>query len=137
MRGYQMSATKKKQQRQRPLPAANATKTKIESLYQRPSARELKRRKLLDEAVSKNLSDEITGFTGLEQEPGESFEDYQAKEFKHACEVLNIEIDTLKNQQANFLNGVQRPHAVLPDRDQTLVMIMRAFADYLRFKPTE
>jgi len=42
------------------------TKTKSDSLYQRPSARELKRRKILAEAVSKNLSDEITGFTGLE-----------------------------------------------------------------------
>lgn len=131
-----MNATKKKQQRQRSLPAANATKTKSESRYQRPSARELKRRKILDEAVSKNLSDEITGFTGLEQEPGESFEDYRAKEFKHACEVLNTEIDALKNQQASFLSGVRRPHALV-DRDYTLVMMMRAFADYLRFKPTE
>jgi hypothetical protein len=131
-----MSATKKKQQRQRPLPAANATKTKIESPYRRPSGRELKRRKILNEAVSKNLSDEITGFTGLEQEPGESFEDYRAKEFQHACEVLNTEIDTLKNQQASFLCGMRPPHALV-DRDYTLVMIMRAFADYLRFRPTE
>jgi hypothetical protein len=131
-----MNATKKKQQRQRPLPAANATKTKSDSRYERPSARERKRRKILDEAVLKNLTDEMTGFTGLEKEPGDSFEDYRAKEFRHACEVLNTEIDRLKYQQSSFLCGARAPHALV-DRDYTLVMLMRAFADYLRFKPTE
>ncbi len=116
--------------------AKTETKTKSESLYPRPSARELKRRKLLYEAVSKNLTDEISGFTGLQQEPGESFEDYRAKEFRHACEILNTEIDTLKNQQSSFLCGARAPHALV-DRDYTLVMLMRAFADYLRFRPTE
>ena len=116
--------------------AETETKTKSESLYQRPSARELKRRKILYQAVSKNLTDEISGFTGLEQGPGKSFEDYRAKEFRHACEILNTEIDTLKNQQSSFLCGARAPHALV-DRDYTLVMLMRAFADYLRFKPTE
>jgi hypothetical protein len=68
--------------------AKTETTTKIESRYHSPSARELKRRKILYEAVSKKLTDEITGFTGLEHQPGESFEDYRSKEFQQACEIL-------------------------------------------------
>jgi hypothetical protein len=95
--------------------AKTETKTKSESLYQRPSARELKRRKILDEAVSKNLTDEITGFTGLEHKPGESFEDYRAKEFQHACEVLKLkayyEALPLKSHHAPLVFG-RRAHVV-------------------------
>jgi len=121
----------KKQQRQ-PLLPMDAPNQEPEG----PSARELKRRKILDEAASKNFTSEITGFTGLKRMRDESFEAYQARQFQHACEVLNTEIDTLKLQQSDFLCGRRRPHTLV-DRDYTLVMIMRAFADYLRFKPTE
>ena len=64
-----------------------------------------------------------------------SFEDYRWEEFQQACEILNAEIDTVKNQQATCLRA-ERPVSVM-DRDYTLVMVMQAFADYLQFKPTE
>jgi hypothetical protein len=68
-------------------------------------------------------------------QPGESFEDYRSEEFQQACEILYAETDTVKNQQATCLRA-ERPVSVM-DRDYTLVMVMQAFADYLRFKPTE
>ena len=97
----------------------------------RPAASELDRQ-ILYAAVSKKL----TGFTGVEHKPGESFEHYRSDEFQQACEILNAEIDTVKNQQATCLRAERRPVSVM-DRDYTLVMVMQAFADYLRFKPTE
>jgi hypothetical protein len=62
-----MNTTNKKQQRQHPLPAANATKTKSNPRYKRLS--ELKRQRTLDELVSKNLTNEISGVAELEQGP--------------------------------------------------------------------
>ena len=100
------------------------------------SAREIARQEVLYKATSKKLTEYITGGTGLEIERGESLKQYEAREFKFACEVLNTEIDTLENIQAAFLRGEHRPTIVL-DREYALVMVMRAFADYLRFKPTE
>ena len=100
------------------------------------SAREMAQREVLYKATSKKLTRYITGGTGLEIERGESLKQYNAREFKLACEVLNTEIDTLKNFQTTFLRGEDRS-TILLDREYVLVMVMRAFADYLRFKPTE
>jgi hypothetical protein len=100
------------------------------------SARKIARREVLYKATSKKLTEYITGGIGLERERGEPLKQYKQREFEFACEVLNTEIDSLENIQAAFLRGKYCPTIVL-DREYALVMVMRAFADYLRFKPTE
>ena len=118
-------------------PMQRTIKAKKKSNCSSPGKRERQRQEALYRATSKkNLADEITGFTGLEREPGESWENFNSRQFERSCEILNTEIDILKNQQATFLRGERRP-IILVDRDCTLVMVIRAFADYLRFKPIE
>ena len=117
-------------------PMQRTIKAKKKSNCSSPGKRERQRQEALYRATSKRLTDEITGFTGLEREPGESWENFDSRQFERSCEILNTEIDILKNQQATFLRGERRP-IILVDRDCTLVMVIRAFADYLRFKPIE
>lgn len=99
------------------------------------SAGQLERRETLYQANSKSLTSEITGFTGLQMRGSESYDDYLAREFKQASKILNTELDTLAHTQEQFLRGTRAP-TIIVDRDYALVMVMRAFADYLRFKPT-
>jgi hypothetical protein len=106
----------------------------------KPMEETMKRRLFLYKASSKRLFDGVTGETGLQFKRGrETLEQYYAREFKRACEILNVEIDTLKNIQTVFLRGPKKGYVFNPtiaiDREYSLAMLMRAFADYLRFKP--
>jgi hypothetical protein len=88
----------------------------------------MKRRLFLYKASSKRLFDGVTGETGLQFKRGrETSEQYDARQFKRACEVLNVEIDTLKNIQKVFLRGPKKGYVFSPtiaiDREYSLAML--------------
>ena len=116
----------------------NVTKCKSKN---GPSPAEQKRRLLLYKATSKNLFEGITGETGLPERDGETYKQQRARQFTLACEVLNAEINTLKIMQTEFFGGSKKGYvfrpAIVIDREYSLAMLMRAFADYLRFKPRD
>jgi hypothetical protein len=116
----------------------NVTKCKSENGL---SAAEQKRRLRLYKATSKNLFEGITDETGLPERDGETYKQQRARQFTLACEVLNVEIATLKNIQKVFLRGPKKGYLFSPtialDREYSLTMLMRAFADYQRFKPRD